>query len=39
MFVPIIVIMVLAVLLTHLVSVIERKVAPWQSEIADREGI
>lgn len=39
MFVPIIVIMVLAVFLTYLVSVVERKVAPWQSEIAGREGI
>jgi taurine transport system permease protein len=39
MFVPIIVIMVLAVFLTYLVGVIERKVAPWQNEIADREGI
>jgi taurine transport system permease protein len=39
MFVPIIVIMVLAVVLTNLVSVIERKVAPWQSELTGREGV
>ena len=39
MFVPIIIIMVLAVLLTHLVSIIEHKVAPWQSEITGREGV
>lgn len=39
MFVPIIVIMVLAVVLTRLVSIIEHKVAPWQSEITGREGV
>lgn len=39
MFVPIIVIMLLAVVLTHLVSVIEHKVAPWQNEITGREGV
>lgn len=37
MFVPIIVIMVLAVVLTRLVSIIEAKIAPWQSEITGRE--
>lgn len=37
MFVPIIVIMVLAVVLTNLVSFIEHKVAPWQSELAGRD--
>jgi len=39
MFVPILIIMVLAVGLTHLVSIIEHKVAPWQNEIAGREGV
>jgi NitT/TauT family transport system permease protein len=39
MFVPIILIMVLAVLLTHLMTIIERKVAPWQSEIAGHDGM
>jgi taurine transport system permease protein len=39
MFVPIIVIMVLAVVLTNLVSYIEHKVAPWQSELTGREGV
>jgi NitT/TauT family transport system permease protein len=37
MFVPIIVLMILAVGLTWLVGLIERKVAPWQAEIAGRE--
>ena len=37
MFVPIIVIMVLATLLNNVVGLIERRVAPWQFEIADRE--
>jgi NitT/TauT family transport system permease protein len=39
MFVPIIVIMVLAVLLSYLMGLIERRVAPWQTEIAALEGI
>jgi ABC-type nitrate/sulfonate/bicarbonate transport system permease component len=39
MLVPIIVIMVLAVVLTHLVSLIERWVAPWQTEIAGDDGV
>jgi ABC-type nitrate/sulfonate/bicarbonate transport system permease component len=38
MLVPIIVIMVLAVVLTHIVSLIERWVAPWQTEIAGQDG-
>jgi ABC-type nitrate/sulfonate/bicarbonate transport system permease component len=38
MLVPIIVIMVLAVVLTHIVTLIERWVAPWQSEIAGDDG-
>jgi NitT/TauT family transport system permease protein len=37
MFVPIVVLMVLATLLNSLVGVIERKVAPWQVEIASRD--
>jgi NitT/TauT family transport system permease protein len=36
MFVPIVVLMVLATLLNTLVGVIERRVAPWQVEIAAR---
>ncbi len=36
-FVPIIIIMILAVGLTFLIGVIERKVAPWQAEIAGRD--
>jgi taurine transport system permease protein len=39
MFVPIIIIMVLAVLLTALVGFIERRVAPWHSELTGREGV
>lgn len=39
MFVPIILIMILAVLLTNLVEFIERRVAPWQTEIAGHDGI
>jgi taurine transport system permease protein len=39
MFVPIIIIMVLAVVLTNLVSYIEHKVAPWQSELTGRDGV
>jgi taurine transport system permease protein len=38
MFVPIILIMVIAVLLTHLMTIIERWAAPWQTEIAGNEG-
>lgn len=37
MFVPILLIMVLATALTALVGVLERWIAPWQSEIAGRE--
>jgi ABC-type nitrate/sulfonate/bicarbonate transport system permease component len=37
MFVPIIVIMVLATLLNNLVGYIERRVAPWQFELTERE--
>ena len=37
MFVPVIVLMVLATGLNSLVGYIERKVAPWQSEISGRE--
>ena len=38
MFVPILLIMVLATALTALVGVLERAVAPWQSEIAGQDG-
>lgn len=37
MFVPIIVLMVLAILLNGLIGLIERAVAPWQAEIAGRD--
>jgi ABC-type nitrate/sulfonate/bicarbonate transport system permease component len=37
MFVPIIVLMVMAIGLNSLIGYIERKVAPWQAEIAGRE--
>jgi NitT/TauT family transport system permease protein len=37
MFVPIIVLMVLAVGLNTLIGLVERKVAPWQAEIAGRD--
>lgn len=37
MFVPIIVLMVLAIGLNSLIGWVERKVAPWQAEIAGRE--
>jgi NitT/TauT family transport system permease protein len=37
MFVPIIVLMVMAVGLTGLIGVVERRVAPWQAEIAGRD--
>jgi ABC-type nitrate/sulfonate/bicarbonate transport system permease component len=37
MFVPIIVLMVLAIGLTGLVGLIEQRVAPWQAEISGRE--
>lgn len=39
MFVPVVLLMILATGLTALIGVIERKVAPWQSEISGREGI
>jgi ABC-type nitrate/sulfonate/bicarbonate transport system permease component len=38
MFVPIVVLMVLAVGLTGLIGAVERRVAPWQAEIAGRTG-
>ncbi|MBX9740725.1 MAG: ABC transporter permease [Beijerinckiaceae bacterium] len=37
MFVPVVVLMVLATALNSLVGYVERKVAPWQSEISGRE--
>ncbi len=37
MFVPIVVLMVLAIGLTSLIGFVERRVAPWQAEIAGRE--
>jgi ABC-type nitrate/sulfonate/bicarbonate transport system permease component len=37
MFVPIIVLMVMAIGLNSLIGFVERKVAPWQAEIAGRE--
>jgi ABC-type nitrate/sulfonate/bicarbonate transport system permease component len=37
MFVPIVVLMVLAIGLNSLIGVVERHVAPWQAEIAGRE--
>jgi ABC-type nitrate/sulfonate/bicarbonate transport system permease component len=37
MFVPIIILMVLAIGLNSLIGVIERRVAPWQAEIAGRD--
>jgi ABC-type nitrate/sulfonate/bicarbonate transport system permease component len=37
MFVPIIVLMILAIGLNALIGWIERMVAPWQAEIAGRE--
>jgi ABC-type nitrate/sulfonate/bicarbonate transport system permease component len=37
MFVPVVVLMVLATVLTALIGWIERRVAPWQAEIAGRE--
>jgi NitT/TauT family transport system permease protein len=37
MFVPIVVLMVLAIGLNSLIGVIERRVAPWQAEIAGRD--
>jgi len=37
MFVPIVVLMVLAVGLNSLIGLVERRVAPWQAEIAGRE--
>ena len=36
MFVPVVVLMVLATGLNALIGVIERRVAPWQAEIAGR---
>ena len=37
MFVPIIVLMVLAIGLNSLIGWVERRVAPWQAEIAGRD--
>jgi ABC-type nitrate/sulfonate/bicarbonate transport system permease component len=37
MFVPIVVLMVMAVGLTGLIGMVERRVAPWQAEIAGRD--
>ena len=37
MFVPIVVLMVLAIALNGLIGVIERRIAPWQAEIAGRD--
>jgi NitT/TauT family transport system permease protein len=37
MFVPIVVLMVMAVGLTGLIGAVERRVAPWQAEIAGRD--
>src|ERR1700745_2840825 len=37
MFVPIVVLMVMAIGLNTLIGYVERKVAPWQAEIAGRE--
>jgi ABC-type nitrate/sulfonate/bicarbonate transport system permease component len=37
MFVPIVVLMVLAIGLNSLIGLVERRVAPWQAEIAGRE--
>ena len=37
MFVPIVVLMVMAIGLNYLIGVVERWVAPWQAEIAGRE--
>jgi ABC-type nitrate/sulfonate/bicarbonate transport system permease component len=36
MFVPVVVLMVLAIGLNSLIGFIERRVAPWQAEIAGR---
>jgi NitT/TauT family transport system permease protein len=37
MFVPIILLMLMAIGLNSLIGYVERKVAPWQAEIAGRE--
>ena len=37
MFVPIVILMVLAIGLTYLIGAVERRVAPWQAEIAGRD--
>ena len=37
MFVPIVILMVMAIGLTYLIGVVERWVAPWQAEIAGRD--
>lgn len=38
MFVPVVLLMVMATSLTWLIGALERRVAPWQSEIAGRDG-
>jgi ABC-type nitrate/sulfonate/bicarbonate transport system permease component len=37
MFVPIVILMVMAIGLTYLIGAVERRVAPWQAEIAGRD--
>ena len=37
MFVPIVILMVLAIGLTYLIGAVERRVAAWQAEIAGRD--
>jgi ABC-type nitrate/sulfonate/bicarbonate transport system permease component len=37
MFVPIVMLMVMAIGLNGLIGLIERRVAPWQAEIAGRD--
>ena len=37
MFVPIVVLMVMAIGLNYLIGAVERRVAPWQAEIAGRD--
>jgi NitT/TauT family transport system permease protein len=37
MFVPIVILMVMAIGLNYLIGAVERRVAPWQAEIAGRD--
>jgi ABC-type nitrate/sulfonate/bicarbonate transport system permease component len=37
MFVPVVVLMMLAIGLNALIGLVERRVAPWQAEIAGRD--